>query len=403
MKIRIFILVALLSTNWSAIHTVNAAPSSATIKNCVNVKNSAARLVASKVKKCKKDERLVKIALPSSVVIGANRILSGEVPPVDMRDGKDGDFYIDIKGIRLYGPRTNGVWGNGVCLKGESCKDGKSILSGFYLPLEDEGQPGDFFLNLNTYTLYGPKSLQNRWPTLGVPLIGPAGPQGAKGDVGAIGPKGDKGDKGDAGPAGATGAQGPAGATGATGATGPQGPQGVAGSKGDQGIQGPKGDPGITTLGYSGSFLDTSIVSVSNTTKTPIPLNTTIWSNGVSIRNSSEIVITNAGKYNISFSSQIVNSANKERTYSIWLETSTSNPAVFNVVPNTATDVVEGSSTTEERSVAAWNFFVDAAVGQAFRLVIRANGEGVQILSGASVIPGAPAIPGTILTVNQVG
>lgn len=373
MKIRIFILVALLSTNWSSIHTVNAAPSSATIKNCVNVKNGAARLVASKVKKCKKDERLVKIALPSSVVIGANRILSGEVPPVDMRDGKDGDFYIDIKGIRLYGPRTNGVWGNGVCLKGESCKDGKSILSGFYLPLEDEGQPGDFFLDLNTYTLYGPKSLQNRWPTLGVPLIGPAGPQGVKGDVGAIGPKGDKGDKGDAGPAGATGA---------TGA------QGVKGDKGDPGT------PGITTLGYFGSFYDTTSPFVT-TMAMPIPIAIADANNrGVTLGVNNSVQIANAGAYNISFSTQLfVPAGIKDGRVNIWLR---KNGADISWT-NTTLYLVKN-----QHAVAAWNFFVTAAANDSFQLMISSlEADVVQILSVApNTLPG---IPGTILTVNQVG
>ena len=44
-----------------------------------------------------------------------NGLLHGAgVPTFD--DGKDGDFYIDIKEWKAYGPKTGGKWGSGVAL-----------------------------------------------------------------------------------------------------------------------------------------------------------------------------------------------------------------------------------------------------------------------------------------------
>jgi hypothetical protein len=44
-----------------------------------------------------------------------NGLLHGAgVPTFD--DGKDGDFYIDIKAYRCYGPKIGGKWGSGVAL-----------------------------------------------------------------------------------------------------------------------------------------------------------------------------------------------------------------------------------------------------------------------------------------------
>lgn len=146
-----------------------------------------------------------------------------------------------------------------------------TILNGRGAPKPSLGIDGDFYIDVTTFTIYGPKK-GSKWPA-GFNLRGPQGEDGksgergaagasgtgSKGEKGERGEKGEKGDKGEAGavgatgPAGmqgATGAQGPAGpagvagATGATGATGSQGPQGLKGDTGDQGPQGVKGDTG---------------------------------------------------------------------------------------------------------------------------------------------------------------
>ncbi len=143
-----------------------------------------------------------------------------------------------------------------------------TILSGRGAPKVSVGSDGDFYIDVTSYTIYGPKK-NNKWPS-GVNLKGPQGEagkagekgsagnaglatKGDKGEKGERGEKGEKGDKGDAGVAGATGPSGPAGAQGAAGpqgapgpagATGPQGSPGAAGANGATGATGAKGDTG---------------------------------------------------------------------------------------------------------------------------------------------------------------
>jgi len=167
--------------------------------------------------------------------------------------------------------------------QGPAGANGRTLLNGTGLPAAALGTDGDFYLDLATSVLYGPKGLVTTglWPVTGTSLVGPAGPQGPAGPagpVGAMGPQGPigltgatgaQGTAGPAGPAGPQGLTGPAGATGAagpqglTGATGPQGATGATGLAGPMGLTGPQGaqgpagpmPPPITTLplGYTQS------------------------------------------------------------------------------------------------------------------------------------------------------
>jgi hypothetical protein len=300
------------------------------VRNCVKIKTGKARLINSNVKKCKKNEKLVFLKFPAG--------------------------FISL-------PGQQGIKGSG-------------IISGRGIPSIELGVIGDFYLDLDTYKLYGPKSEKENWG-IGTSIVGPQGPSGGGGR----------------GPAGATGATGP------QGEIGPTGPQGPAG-----GATGPTGATGITTLGYNGYFIDNTVETFVTTAKA-IPFNTTIFSSGVTIANNSEatprktrITFAYAGKYNIQFSSQLFNQGKKGVIFSLWL-TKNGSP-----VANSSTDVYVGSSEDTERHAIAWNFFVDAAANDWFELT-AVSSDSVQIFSGTSLNDsrGAPAIPGTILTVNQVG
>ncbi len=63
--------------------------------------------------------------------------------------------------------------------RGKRGRSGKTILSGYYPPSKYLGKSGDFYIDINTSTIYGPKC-RHRWPT-GVSL---SGSQGIKGDSG---------------------------------------------------------------------------------------------------------------------------------------------------------------------------------------------------------------------------
>ena len=175
-----------------------------------------------------------------------NTILNGKGAPKSSL-GIDGDFYIDVRSLLIYGPKTKGKWPTPQNIQGPtgpSGSDGKN------------GADGKAISTANVNTVVGPQGPQG--PT------GPTGPQGEKGEAGlpgAMGPAGPAGSAGASGPAGAngsTGAQGPAGATGATGATGP------AGATGETGTVGPSEVTVIDIPSWSLSSATTYSFSASN-------------------------------------------------------------------------------------------------------------------------------------------
>ena len=224
---------------------------------------------------------------------------------------------------------------------------------------------------------------------------GPVGPTGPVGATGATGPKGDTGAIGPAGPAGPTGATGPAGATGPQGETGPAGPKGDTGATGPVGPQGPPGG-----FGAHGSFIDTTpSVALTLDQAIPVPLGTTLFSNGVSIVDGSKITFAAAGKYDIQFSTQLQKADGGTDWVSVWIAANGTN------VPWTNTDVLISGSDVGSRHVVAWNFFVDVAAGDHVELMMSSTTSSrMSIVSvGAQTLPDRPEIPGTILTVNQIG
>ncbi len=102
-------------------------------------------------------------------------ILSGSTTPT-ATVGKNGDFYLDLSTGNLYGPKTTAGWGSALNLKGPNGANGKGILSGTGIPANTLGTDGDYYLDKATYNLYGPKTTGN-WGTP-TALIGAQGPMG---------------------------------------------------------------------------------------------------------------------------------------------------------------------------------------------------------------------------------
>lgn len=126
-----------------------------------------------------------------------------------------------------------------------------TVLSGSGVPAKTLGIDGDFYIDIKSMNIYGPKK-NNNWP-LPISMRGPAGPAGPAGADGKNGTSGSvsagsAGPQGPAGPAGPAGAKGETGATGATGAQGPRGETGASGATGATGAQGPKGDAGTVPV-----------------------------------------------------------------------------------------------------------------------------------------------------------
>lgn len=157
----------------------------------------------------------------------ANTILNGVTPPKNS-DGANGDFYIDIRAMLFYGPKTKSHWPAPTSIRGPQGQTGPSGANG------SDAKPGANVLAAGAQGLTG--------------STGPKGEQGAQGIQGVAGPAGSKGETGATGPAGASGA---AGTNGAPGSSGPQGPGGPQGSQGPQGPGGPQGAMG--TAGANGA------------------------------------------------------------------------------------------------------------------------------------------------------
>ena len=224
-------------------------------------------------------------------VTGAS-VLSGNGAP-SSTVGNNGDFYIDLTTYKIYGPKAGGVWPttgtNMIGAKGVTGAAGSSVLSGNGAPSSTVGNNGDFYLNLVTDTLYGPKAA-GAWPASGTSLVGAKGAKGATGATGAAGaagavgaagssvlsgngvPSSTVGNNGDFylnlvtdtlyGPK-AAGAWPVSGTSliGAKGATGAQGPAGVAGLQGAAGAAGAAGSSVLSgngapssTVGNNGDF-----------------------------------------------------------------------------------------------------------------------------------------------------
>jgi len=124
-------------------------------------------------------------------------VLSGNTAP-GASTGAVGDFYLDLSTSKFYGPKkADGSWGAGFSMlgangltgpagqngaNGANGADGKDgvngingnkILSGSGTPAADIGVANDYYLDKESYTLYGPK-LAAGWG-IGVSLKGPAG------------------------------------------------------------------------------------------------------------------------------------------------------------------------------------------------------------------------------------
>ena len=129
----------------------------------------------------------------------------------------------------------------------------------------------------------------------------------------------------------------------------------------------------------------------------PFTFSTTDWQTGIERIDNTKIKMLSAGKYNIAFSAQLVQ-ANNNGTVNIWLNKNGTPMAYTN------TKVVVESNATY--TVAAWNFFVDAAADDYYELIWSSSSTNTTIqYDPAQTINGNlhPEIPSIIVTVNQVG
>jgi Collagen triple helix repeat (20 copies) len=126
---------------------------------------------------------------------------------------------------------------------GPAGASGTIIYSGTTAPDPSVGNAGDFYLDLTSGVLFGPKTASG-WGS-GFAMKGTAGATGATGSAGATGAAGPPG------PRGATGASGATGATGATGAAGAAGSQIFSGDGAPSASLGQTGDFYLDKSGFN--------------------------------------------------------------------------------------------------------------------------------------------------------
>jgi hypothetical protein len=117
-------------------------------------------------------------------------IFSGTTTPA-IATGAVGDFYLNISTGLLYGPKTTTGWGAGFSLKGTAGASGAAgangadgapgnkILNGTGVPASALGSIGDYYLDAGNYLLYGPKT-NTGWGAA-VSFKGATGAQGPPG------------------------------------------------------------------------------------------------------------------------------------------------------------------------------------------------------------------------------
>jgi hypothetical protein len=151
-------------------------------------------------------------AIGSNVAVSQSQVISGCVNKktgllrlAEQCSSKEREIQWNVYGVQ----GAKGEPGQ-IGERGLQGKPGATLLSGDGAPSAFTGDDGDFYIDVKTYRIYGPKK-NDSW-SAERDLVGPPGSVGATGASGVRGPPGPQGD---------AGAPGPAGAAGATGARGP--------------------------------------------------------------------------------------------------------------------------------------------------------------------------------------
>ena len=150
-----------------------------------------------------------------------------------------------------------------------------------------------------------------------------------------------------------------------------------------------------------GAFQDGTDQTVANTTTAyPITFDTTDYSNGVTLSNSSRLNVKVAGMYNIQFSIQLKNTTNDSQDVDIWFRKNGTDVAASNSKFGLAPRKASGDP---YQLIGAMNFYVELAANDYIQLMWRASDTGVVIEHyAAGTSPTRPLTPSVIATVNLV-
>ena len=150
-----------------------------------------------------------------------------------------------------------------------------------------------------------------------------------------------------------------------------------------------------------GAFQDsTDQVAANTTTAYAITFDTTDFSNGVTLSNSSRLNVSQSGIYNVQFSIQFKNTTNDTQDVDLWFRKNGTN------IDNSNSRLGLGprkSSGDPAHMIGALNFFVSLAANDYVQIMWRPSDVGVSIEHfAASSTPTRPAVPSAIVTLSFV-
>ena len=150
-----------------------------------------------------------------------------------------------------------------------------------------------------------------------------------------------------------------------------------------------------------GAFQDsTNQVAANTTTAYAITFDTTDFSNGVTLSNSSRLNVSQSGIYNVQFSIQFTNTTNASQDVDVWFRKNGTNIDKSNSRFGFAPRKGAGDPF---HTIAAMNFFVSMNANDYVEIMWRTTDVGVSIEQyAAGTSPTRPSVPSTIVTLSFV-
>ena len=150
-----------------------------------------------------------------------------------------------------------------------------------------------------------------------------------------------------------------------------------------------------------GAFQDGTDQTAANTTTAyAITFDTTDFSNGVTLSDSSRLNVAQAGIYNIQFSIQFKNTTNDGQDVDVWFKKNGTNIDNSNSRFHLS---ARKSGGDPSHLIATLNFFVSLAANDYVEIMWRPSDVGVSLEHfAASATPTRPAVPSVIATVSFV-
>ena len=163
----------------------------------------------------------------------------------------------------------------------------------------------------------------------------------------------------------------------------------------------PKSAAAFADTAPYGAFQDsTDQTAASTTVAYPMTFDTTDFSNGVYLSNSSRMNVRNAGIYNVQFSVQLENQDNVQHDVDIWFRKNGTNITASN---SKFTVPARKSASIFGHVIGAINYFVELAANDYIEIVWRTESTDVSLeQTPAESSPTRPATPSVIATMQYV-